>query len=136
MVHTYLMLGENQAALEESKEDFGFGTAVALAKLGRTQEAVDILIRNEPPPSFRIGRLYMMAFRSMLEGRREDMVQASDELEIANSQADGTMFRDPEGWYYQTLQLGYLGEVERGLRRLSRTVEMGFFCYPAFLREL
>ena len=47
----------------------------------------------------------------------------------------GETFRDPEGWYYQARQLAYFSDAERALKALSQTVDLGFFCYPAMVRD-
>ena len=53
---------------------------------------------------------------------------ATDELLL-------TTFRDPEGMYYQALQLGYLNERSRALEMLRRSVDNGFYCYAAMVSE-
>jgi hypothetical protein len=68
------------------------------------------------------------SLRALLEGRRAESLDASDEL------LAGT-FRDPEGWYYLARQLGYLSESERALMALSRSVDWGFFCFPAMAAD-
>jgi hypothetical protein len=64
----------------------------------------------------------------LLEGDRVASLTASDELL-------GATFRDPEGWYHLARQLGYLSETDRALVALSRTVEWGFFCFPAMATD-
>jgi eukaryotic-like serine/threonine-protein kinase len=128
VVHTYSMLGDYQATLDVSKNNYGFDMPVSLAMLGRVDEAIQLLKDNEPPPEFRIARLYTTSFRALLEGNREESIHASDQLL-------GETFRDPEGWYYQARQLAYLSEAERALAALSRAVDLGFFCYPTMLRD-
>jgi eukaryotic-like serine/threonine-protein kinase len=128
VVHTYLMLGEYQAALDMSRENYSFDMPVSLAMLGRVDEAIRLLKDNEPPPEFRIAKLYTNSFRALLEGNREESIRAMDELL-------GETFRDPEGWYYQARQLAYLSETSRALKALSQTVDLGFFCYPSMVRD-
>jgi len=128
VVHTYLMLGDYQAALDISRENYSFDMPVSLAMLGRVSEAIQLLKENEPPPEFRIAKLYTRSFRTLLEGNREESIRTMDELL-------GESFRDPEGWYYQSRQLAYLSETDRALMAFSRTVDLGFFCYPAMVRD-
>jgi len=129
VVHTYLMLGDYQAALDVSRDNYSFDMPVSLAMLGRVNEAIELLKQNEPPAAFRIARLYTTAFRALLEGDRAESLRAMDELLL------GGVFRDPEGWYYQARQLAYLSEADRALAALSQTVDLGFFCFPAMVRD-
>jgi eukaryotic-like serine/threonine-protein kinase len=127
VIHTHFMLGDYQSALDASGGDFGFGQAISLAMLGRAKEAVALLDQKEYS-TWRQARLYIRALYTLLEGNHEESVRASDELL-------GETFRDPEGWYYLGRQLGYLRETERALVALARSVDCGFFCYPAMLRD-
>ncbi len=120
VLNTYFEMGDYQNALEVSTFDYGYGTAATLAMLGRVDEAIAILKEREQLP-WRLGRLYLISLRALLEGDRAESLRASDELLAAT-------FRDPEGWYLLARQLSYLSEAERALTALSRTVE-GFFCY-------
>ena len=128
VVHTYIMLGDYQTALDAGRDNYGIDMPVCLAMLGRVDEAIQLLKDNEPPPEFRIARLYTTAFRALLEGNREESIRCSDELM-------GDNFRDPEGWYHQARQLAYLSEAEPALKALSRAVELGFCCYPPMVRD-
>jgi TolB-like protein len=120
--HTHFMLGDYQSALETGKGDYGYGIAVTLAMLGRTDEAIAILNERERETvPWRLGRLYLISLRALLEGDRAESLRTSDELLAAT-------FRDPEGWYYLARQLSYLNEAERAFAALSKSVS-GFFCY-------
>jgi TolB-like protein/tetratricopeptide (TPR) repeat protein len=128
VMHTYIMLGDYQNAVDNSQDDFGYGMPIALSMLGRVEEAIAVLRKKEPPLSRRLGRLYMLSLRALLEGDRAESLRASDELL-------GATFRDPEGWYYLARQLCYMSEAERAFLTLSRAVDGGFFCFPAMLRD-
>jgi serine/threonine protein kinase len=128
VMHTYFMLGDYQRALENSGGDYGYGTAMVLGMTGRVEEAVAMLKQREVAKPWRLGRLYLTSLRTLLEGNREESVAVSDELMQAT-------FRDPEGMYYLARQLGYLGEQERALDLLSRSIDNGFFCHQAMLRD-
>jgi serine/threonine protein kinase/tetratricopeptide (TPR) repeat protein len=128
VVQTYFFMGDYQSALEASKGDFGYTTAISLAMLGRTGDAIAVLKEKDQPNLWRFGRLYLYALRALLEGDRVASLTASDELL-------GATFRDPEGWYHLARQLGYLSEADRALVALSRTVEWGFFCFPAMATD-
>ena len=128
VMHTYFMLGDYERALENSGSDFGYGMALALAMLGRVDEAVSLLRQREPAKPWRLGKLYLTSLRALLEGKREESLAASDELMKAT-------FRDPEGMYYLARQFGYLREEAAALDMLSRAIDNGFCCHPAMLRD-
>jgi non-specific serine/threonine protein kinase len=125
--HTYFMLGEYQKALDSSGGDFGYGLSLTLATLGRTEEAVSKL-RQREEIIWRLGKLYLTSLRALLEGNRQESLEASDELRKGS-------FRDPEGIYYLSRQLSFLGEQDRALQTLSKAINNGFFCYPAMVRD-
>ena len=124
VMHTYFLSGDYERSLEAGRDDYGYGLALALAMLGQTEQAIEFLKKLEPPQSWRLGKLYVDSLRALLEGNRAESLAASDELLAAT-------LRDPEGWYYLARQLSYLSEPERAFIALSRSVDLGFFCYPA-----
>ena len=126
--HTYFMLGDYERALAASQHDFGYGTALILAMLDRTPEGVAILRKREEDFPWRLSGLFLTSMRALLEGNREESLLASEELMK-------TTFRDPEGLYYQARQLSHLGADDWALEMFSRSVDNGFFCYPAFVRD-
>jgi len=128
VVNTFLLRGEYQAALDASGGDWGYATAIALAMLGRSEEAVALLTERAQALSGGSGSFYLTSLRTLLEGDREASVRISDQLLEAT-------FRDPEGWHQLARQLGYLGEPERAFRALSRAVEMGFFCVSSMTAD-
>ena len=123
VMHTYFALGDYQSALETGSQDFGYFTPVRLAMLGRVEEAIAMLKQKESVVPERLGRVFMISLRTLLEGNREASLEASDEL------INGA-FKDPEGKYYLARQLSYLGDIGRATRLLKDTVEGGYFCYP------
>jgi serine/threonine protein kinase len=125
--HTYFMLGDYQKALESCGGDFGYGLGLTLASLGRTEEAISTL-RQREQIIWRLGRLYLTSLRALLEGNRQESLDACDELRKAT-------FRDPEGIYYLARQLSYMGEETSALETLSRAIDNGFFCHPAMVRD-
>jgi tetratricopeptide (TPR) repeat protein len=128
VMHTYFMLGDYERALETSASDYGYGMGLVLAMLGRIEEAVSLQRERELAKPWRLGKLYLTSLRALLEGNREESLQASDELRKAT-------FRDPEGIYYLARQLSFLGEQEPALETLCRAINHGFFCYPAVVRD-
>ncbi|HKW57822.1 MAG TPA: protein kinase [Candidatus Acidoferrum sp.] len=128
VMHTHFMKGDYQQALEAATGDYGYGRALALACLGRTEEAVAGLRESELSKPWHLGRLYLTSLRTLLEGKPEESLKASEELRRAT-------FRDPEGMYYLARQLSYLGAQSEALEMLERAVKNGFFCYPAMARD-
>jgi len=128
VMHTYFLLGDYQRALESSASDYGYGRVLVLTALGRIEEALVTLRQLELAKPWRLAKLFLTSLRALLEGNREESLQASEELSKAT-------FRDPEGMYYLARQLSYLGQGEEALEVLSRAIEHGFFCYPAMVRD-
>lgn len=128
VMHTYFMKGDYQRALETAQGDYGYGLALALASLGRVEDAIASLRERETSKPWRLGRLYLSSLRALLEGKREESLKASEELMQAT-------FRDPEGMYYLGRQLSYLSAQDEALDMLSRAVRNGFFCYHALVRD-
>jgi predicted Zn-dependent protease len=126
--HTYFMLGDYQRALDASSADYGYGRALVLSMCGKTEEAVSQLREVEKSGPWRLGRLYVTSLRALLEGNRQESLEASEELMQAT-------FRDPEGMYYLARQLSYLGQEANALDMLGRAIDNGFFCYPAMARD-
>ena len=123
VTHTYFAMGDYQGALEADGRDFGYFTPLRLAMLGRVEEAIALLKEKELAVSERLGLVFMISLRTLLEGNREASLKASDEL------INGA-FMDPEGEYYLARQLAYLSDIGRATRVLKRTVDGGYFCYP------
>jgi len=128
VMHTYFLLGDYQRAFDNSAGDYGYGVGMILAMLGRVDEAISVLKQSESSKPWRLGKLYLTSMRALLEGNRQESLEASDELRKAT-------FRDPEGIYYLSRQLSFLGEKELALEALSRSISNGFFCYPAMVRD-
>jgi tetratricopeptide (TPR) repeat protein len=125
--HTYFMLGDYQKALESSGGDFGYSLGLTLASVGRVEEAISTL-RQREQIIWRLGKLYLTSLRALLEGNRQESLEACDELRKAT-------FRDPEGVYYLARQLSYMGEETSALEMLSKSINNGFFCHHAMVRD-
>jgi hypothetical protein len=123
------MAGDYRQALETSGSDFGYMNALALASLGRENEALDLLRHYEQRPAqHQLMRHFMASLRALLEGKREAGLNATEEC-IAVIQKGG------EELFYCVRQLAYLGELERAIAELERAVDLGFFCYAVMLRD-
>jgi hypothetical protein len=123
VTHTYFAIGDYQSASDSAAADFGYFAPLRIAMLGRVQEAIALLKEKEPAVPERRGRVFMLSLRALLEGDRDQSLQASDELI-----RDG--FQDPEGVYYLARQLAYLNDSGRANRLLKSAIEGGYFCYP------
>ena len=82
-----------------------------------------MLKEKETTVSERLGQVFMISLRTLLEGDREASLKVSDELIKG-------VFKDPEGEYYLARQLAYLNDIGRATRSLKKTVDGGYFCYP------
>jgi serine/threonine protein kinase len=128
VMNTYIMVGDYQKALDTSTSDYGYGRAVALVGLGRLEEAVALLRQREAEKPWRLGWLYLTSLRAQLEGKREESLEANAEIRKST-------FRDPEGIFYYARQLSYFRLEDEALETLSRSIDSGFFCYPAMVRD-
>jgi serine/threonine protein kinase len=128
VMNTYIMVGDYQKALDTSTSDYGYGRAVALVGLGRLEEAVALLRQREAEKPWRLGWLYLTSLRAQLEGKREESLEANTEIRKST-------FRDPEGIFYYARQLSYFRLEDEALETLSRSIDSGFFCYPAMVRD-
>jgi eukaryotic-like serine/threonine-protein kinase len=123
VTHTYFAMGDYQSALEVAGHDFGYFAPLRLAMLGRVEEAITLLKEKEAAVSERLGKVFMISLRALLEGNREASLKASDELM-------NNPFKDPEGEFYLARQLAFLNDIGRATHVLKRTVDGGYFCYP------
>lgn len=128
VTHTYFMMGDYQRALDTSASDYGYGMALAMSMLGRVHEAISLLHQREVGKPWRLARLYLTSLRALLEGKREEFLEASGELRKAT-------FRDPEGIFYLARHLSYAGQQDEALDTLARAVDHGFFCYTTMVND-
>jgi serine/threonine protein kinase len=128
VMNTYILLGDYQRALDTSTSDYGYGRALALTGLGRFEEAVALLKQREAEKPSRLGWLYLTSLRALLEDKREESLEANAELRKST-------FRDPEGIFYFARHLSYLRQEDEALETLSHSIDSGFFCYPAMVRD-
>jgi hypothetical protein len=106
--------------------DVPFIAALALAELGRTDEAIDLLQVTGPKVPPRLRDFLAMA-QAVIQGRRPD------DLETARGIVD--RFSDPEGAYYAARTLARLGERDAAVRGMTRVVDLGYHAYPAFAAD-
>jgi tetratricopeptide (TPR) repeat protein len=127
VTHTFFMMGDYRRAVESSAGDIGYVDALALLSMDRREEALGLLRRRaeSPHPMIQCFRASLLA---LLEGRRAESVELT-------RRAIALEFRDPEALYYLARQLAHLGEREQAMAELTRAVDQGFSCLPAFARD-
>src|SRR5215831_2187165 len=123
VVHTWFLQRDHKRVASTRLEDNPYIVALALAEVGRGNEAVTALRSLEEKIKTRM-RDFMMAARTMIE---QDSVSSVGAIErIINS-----AFSDPEALLYLTRHLAHLNQVDAALKLFERVVGGGYFCYPA-----
>jgi tetratricopeptide (TPR) repeat protein len=129
VTQSYFMAGEYQQALAHSEGDIGYIDAAALASLGRTTDALDLLRdRESRPHQHPLIRWFLVSLRALLEGKRSEALEATE-------RGIALIRRGGEELYYFVRQLAYLGDVSRATTELERAVENGFTCHPTMVRD-
>lgn len=124
---TYFAMGHYQEALAACSNNSEYAFINALVASGRGAEAESALqewdTKDLPP----FTRLFRKALGTLIQGRKDECLEATMQV-IA-------LFTDPEGIFYMVRHLAYFGEVANSLSILRRTVESGFYCFPALARD-
>lgn len=124
--HTWWMQGEYEQALGETFGDIGYMPGLALASLGRDREAIAALQWRERETTDTRVRGYLVSLRALLEGRREECLEALQRLRLPV---------DAEARYYVARTYAALGEHDTALAELAQVVEGGFLCHDTFGRD-
>lgn len=121
---TYFLLGDYQRCLDTSHpgDHADSQNLASLALLGRRDEALALLQSHEANEANLVMRSFMAMTRAALQGDRAETLSASHPLLET--------FTDAEGRYFMARILAYVGETERALSELERTLDMGFW-FPA-----
>jgi len=119
IVHTYFMLGDYDRCIA-AEIDEPYVVSLALEALGRREEAISRLKAIEQTVHKVSG--FVVAGWTLLEGNRAESLHALRRIIESG-------FSDPEGLFYVSRQLAYLGEPERALSVLNRVVDTGFACF-------
>jgi tetratricopeptide (TPR) repeat protein len=125
--HTWFLQGDHRRLAATALETNPYIVAIAMANIGRSDEALAALRPLEEKIKTRI-RDFIAAARTMIEGDTAGSVAAVGRI-IASG------FSDPEALFYLTRHLAKLHEVEFALDLFERAVAGGFFCYPAMLTD-
>ena len=127
VMHTWFMQGDWASLTTVSVADFPYIVPLALAELGRGDEALPVLRDLEGKlPTRR--RHVAVAARALLEGRIADSVAAMQAMLSPE-------FRDPEGRFYVARHVARYGDADAALAQLEGIVADGFSCYPVFERD-
>jgi DNA-binding winged helix-turn-helix (wHTH) protein len=127
VAHTAWLLGDYETALRETTGDIGYLAGLALASLGREQDAVAALRWRERGTRDNRARAFLVSLRALLEGHREESLVA---LQRAEDE-----ITDPEARYYIARSLAHLGSHDAAMTSLRRVVDDGYFCYPVFASD-
>ena len=128
--HTYWQMGDLRRAVETDLGEEPGIHMFALILEGRTSEVIAALKKMEQERA-RVAAdqdlAAITALRAGLEGNREEFLPAFD--------AQSPLVRDPEGLFYVSALASYLGETDRALDGLQRSVDAGFACFAAMARD-
>lgn len=108
-------------------EDSPYIVPLALAELGRKDEALPLLRALEQKVKTRLGD-FIVAVRTLLEGDKAASIAAVERI-VASG------FSDPQALFYLARHMAHLEQTDAALGLLERTVAGGFYCYPAMARD-
>jgi TolB-like protein len=127
VMHTWFMQGDFARLARLSVSAFPYIVAMALAELGRGEEALPALREvEEKMPTRR--RHMAVGARALIEGRVADSVVAVRAMLSPD-------FRDPEGRFYVARHIARHGDADEALAQLERITVDGFSCYPMLARD-
>ena len=121
--HTIFLQRDYTRLAATKMEDNPYIVALALAELGRRDEALPALRALEQKVKTRLGD-FIVAARTLIEGDETASVAAVDRI-VASG------FSDPQALFYLGRHLAHLQREDRAIDLLERTTAGGFFCYPA-----
>lgn len=125
--HTWF-LQRNYARLATLKmEEFPYVVPIALAELGRAEEALPAMRELEQKTKTRI-RDFITAARTLIENDSRECLAAVNRILASD-------FQDPEGLFYLSRQLAHLNQTGPALELFDRVVKGGFFCFPAMAKD-
>ena len=125
--HTWCMQADHSRLATVKIDEFPYIVPLALAELGRKDEALPPLRELEQKIKTRI-RDFIVAVRALLENDRAESLAAVRRILASD-------FRDPEGLFYLSRHLARLNETAPALEILERVVAGGFFCFPVMAKD-
>jgi tetratricopeptide (TPR) repeat protein len=125
--HTWFLQANYRRLISAGIETYPYIVALALAHIGRGDEAVAALSPLEEKTTTRL-RDFMAAARTMIKGDHQASLAAVGRIVTSP-------FRDPEALFYLSRHLARLNENGPALDVFERAVDGGFFCYPAMLSD-
>jgi len=124
--HTFFMLGDYRRAADEAQRSWAPGSAwgITLACAGDpdAQRAFDLEHERYANTPFGSRAMSMLDPDPVLLRAEVDKLVASG-------------FRDPEGLFYQVIQLAHAGELDRAVEILADVVDRGFYPHETFARH-
>jgi serine/threonine protein kinase/Flp pilus assembly protein TadD len=128
--HTYYMQGDFARALDEAHHSNDPIEVRVLWAMGRKEEAVQVARREESrfaasPMLLAFSRGHLAA----VEGRKDDAISALQPFETIS-------FTDGEAFFYVAATYAKAGHLDRAHAMLTRAIDMGFLCLPAFERDV
>ena len=127
VVHTWFMQGDFARVARLPVAELPYIVPLALAELGRGDEALPVLREVEARMPTR-RRHMAVAARALIEGRVGDSVAAVQAMLSPD-------FRDPEGRFYVARHIARHGDADQALAQLEGIVADGFFCHPVLARD-
>lgn len=126
VIHTWFVLKDFQRIIDAGMQGAPYIGAIALSELGRRDEAIALLraLESKLPP--RLRDFWSMSLH-LVEGRRPDNMDMLTRLVDT--------FGDPEGLYYAAQTLARFGETATAIKAMTRAVDLGYYCYPAFATD-
>ncbi len=122
---TYWMRGEYERSLQGFSWALGFYVGLPLVSLGRNEEA--IAVTRAAAVADPTTRSYQSILPLLLEGRTGECRRVLDDLQPRNP--------DPESVFLGARTYASLGALDAAAQQFARAVDMGFFCYPTFVRD-
>jgi DNA-binding winged helix-turn-helix (wHTH) protein/TolB-like protein/tetratricopeptide (TPR) repeat protein len=116
--HTYYQLGDYERALSNIAVGAWGIEGMTLGTIGRTEEASAAFRKVDKSGTPAPMRAFVAAWRAMFEGNRDESLTAAEQC-IQH-------YLDPEGVFYMALIMARLGESQRSLAVLSKSMDGGF----------
>jgi eukaryotic-like serine/threonine-protein kinase len=128
VVHTLWLKGDYTRALEEANPS-ELLDGIILASMGREDEAIASFERDEARLAGTIEAKFCRVVRCALQRQRDEA------REVVKDLFASTAVFDPEAMFYCGRVLARIGDDDRALEFLSRSVERGYCGQPALARD-